>query len=118
MELLAATRGRHASSSAPPTASPASAVSHQCLAIGEGQRQFFGTRGATTVVSTRLFHISALFSIRHCDESRQFYDRKRAKGKRHIQAVLTLARHRVNILWALLRDGRCYEFTPPSALAA
>ncbi|MFE5039025.1 IS110 family transposase [Streptomyces sp. NPDC056683] len=66
----------------------------------------------------RVFYISALFSIRHCDESRQFYDRKRAEGKRHTQAVLALARRRVNVLWALLRDGRCYELTPPSALAA
>jgi len=66
----------------------------------------------------RVFYISALFSIRHCDESRRFYDRKRSEGKRHTQAVLALARRRVNVLWALLRDGRCYELTPPSALTA
>ncbi|WP_458244312.1 IS110 family RNA-guided transposase [Streptomyces sp. MAI_2237] len=66
----------------------------------------------------RVFYISALLSIRHCDESRRFYDRKRTEGKRHVQAVLALARRRVNVLWALLRDGRCYELTPPSALAA
>ncbi|MFF1768054.1 transposase [Streptomyces sp. NPDC058249] len=50
----------------------------------------------------RVFYTSALFSIRHRDESRQFYDRKRAEGKRQTQAVLALARRRVNILWALL----------------
>lgn len=66
----------------------------------------------------RVFYISALFSIRHCDESRQFYERKRAEGKRHIQAVLALARRRVNVLWALLRDRRTYEATPPTARAA
>jgi hypothetical protein len=55
------------------------------------------------------FYTSALFSIRRCDESRRFYDRKRAEGKRHTQAVLALARRRVNALWALLRDGRCYD---------
>ncbi|MET7989263.1 IS110 family transposase, partial [Streptomyces sp. NPDC005281] len=66
----------------------------------------------------RVFYISALFSIRHCDESRRFYERKRAEGKRHIQAVLALARRRVNVLWALLRDGRTYEATPPTARAA
>ncbi|MFE2483146.1 IS110 family transposase [Streptomyces mirabilis] len=66
----------------------------------------------------RVFYTSALFSIRRCEESRQFYDRKRAEGKRHTQAVLALARRRVNVLWALLRDGRCYELTPPTALAA
>lgn len=66
----------------------------------------------------RVFYISALFNIRHCPESRGFYDRKRAEGKRHTQAVLTLARRRVKVLWALLRDGRRYELTPPVALAA
>lgn len=66
----------------------------------------------------RVLYTSALFSIRRSDESRRFYDRKRAEGKRHTQAVLALARRRVNVLWALLRDGRCYELTPPTALAA
>ena len=66
----------------------------------------------------RVFYTSALLSIRTCEESRRFYDRKRAEGKRHTQAVLALARRRVTVLWALLRDGRCYELTPPTVLAA
>ncbi|MFL1901145.1 hypothetical protein ACJWDR_18820 [Streptomyces tauricus] len=33
-------------------------------------------------------------------------------------AAAALARRRVNVLWALLRDGRRYELTPPSALTA
>lgn len=66
----------------------------------------------------RVFCISALFSIQHCEESRQFYDRKRAEGKHRTQAVLAPARRRVNVLPALLHDGRCYELTPPSAFAA
>ncbi len=56
----------------------------------------------------RVFYTSAMISIRKCDESRRFYERKRAKGKRHTQAVLALARRRVNVLWALIRDGRCF----------
>ncbi|MCX4468486.1 IS110 family transposase [Streptomyces albidoflavus] len=66
----------------------------------------------------RVFYTSALISIRCCDESRRFYDRKRAEGKRHSQAVMALARRRVNVLWALLRDGRCYDPIPPVTLAA
>ncbi len=66
----------------------------------------------------RVFYTSALFSIRYCEDSRRFYDRKRAEGKRHTQAVLALARRRVNVIWALLRDGRCYQPAPPDALAA
>lgn len=36
----------------------------------------------------RVFYTSALISIRCCEESRRFYERKRAEGKRHTQAVL------------------------------
>lgn len=66
----------------------------------------------------RVFYTSALISIRYNPESRRFYDRKRREGKRHTQAVMALARRRVNVLWALLRDGRCYEPAPPAATAA
>ncbi len=31
----------------------------------------------------RVFYTSALISIRSCDASRRFYERKRAEGKRH-----------------------------------
>ncbi|MFI5922993.1 IS110 family transposase [Streptomyces anulatus] len=58
----------------------------------------------------RVFYTSALISIRSCDASRRFYERKRAEGKRHTQAVLALARRRVNVLWALIRDGRCFQY--------
>ena len=50
-----------------------------------------------------------MISIRTCPESRRFYDRKRAEGKKHTQAVLALARRRVNVIWALLRDDRAYQ---------
>jgi transposase len=61
----------------------------------------------------RVFYTSALISIRSCDDSRRFYERKRAEGKRHTQAVLALARRRVNVLWALIRDGQCYQANLP-----
>ncbi|MFD9040009.1 IS110 family transposase, partial [Streptomyces bottropensis] len=44
--------------------------------------------------------------------------RKRAEGKRHVQAVLALARRRVNVLWALIRDGQCYQDRLPVTAAA
>jgi transposase len=66
----------------------------------------------------RVFYTSALISIRCSPDSRRFYDRKRAEGKRHPQAVMALARRRVNVLWVLLREGRCYEPAPPQAQAA
>ncbi|ADP78645.1 IS110 family transposase [Pseudofrankia inefficax] len=66
----------------------------------------------------RVFYTSALVSIRYNDQSRTFYDRKRSEGKRHTQAVLALARRRVNVIWALLRDNRCYQPAPPPLIAA
>jgi transposase len=66
----------------------------------------------------RVFYTSALVSIQRSPDSRRFYDRKRSEGKRHTQAVLALARRRVNVLWALIRDRRRYRLTPPQARAA
>jgi transposase len=61
----------------------------------------------------RVFYHSAMVSITCSEESRAFYDRKRAEGKKHTQAVLALARKRVNVLWALIRDKRTYQARPP-----
>jgi len=66
----------------------------------------------------RVFYYSAMISIARCPESRRYYDRKRAEGKKHTQAVLALARRRVNVLWALLRDERMYHATAPLRQAA
>jgi transposase len=57
----------------------------------------------------RVFYQSAFSSLRSAPESRVFYDRKRAEGKRHTQALIALARRRVNVLWAMLRDGTTFE---------
>ena len=60
-------------------------------------------------VLKRVFYQSAFASLR-TPESKAFYDRKRREGKRHHQALLALARRRVDVLWAILRDRR--PFTP------
>jgi len=66
-----------------------------------------------------VFYTSALISVQRNPASRAYYDRKRTEGKRHSQAVLALARRRINVLWAMLRDGRPYEQHQPSrSLAA
>ena len=57
----------------------------------------------------RVFYQSAFASLRGCAESRAFYDRKRSEGKRHTQALIALARRRVNVVWAMLRDGTTFE---------
>jgi transposase len=57
----------------------------------------------------RVFYQSAFASLRSSPESRAFYDRKRTEGKRHVQALIALARRRVNVVWAMLRDGTTFE---------
>jgi len=48
--------------------------------------------------------------------SRRFYDRKRAEGKSHHQAIIALARTKLRVLWAMLKAGTL--FMPDRALAA
>jgi transposase len=57
----------------------------------------------------RVFYQAAFASLRSSPESRAFYDRKRAEGKRHVQALIALARRRVNVIWAMLRDGTTFQ---------
>lgn len=56
----------------------------------------------------RVFYQSAFCSISH-PLSRAFYDRKRREGKRHHQAVIALARRRVNVLWAMLANRQPFQ---------
>jgi transposase len=63
----------------------------------------------------RVFYQSAFCSLIGSEASKAFYERKRQEGKTHKQAVMALARRRVNVLWAMLRDGRAYEEQPLSA---
>ena len=72
--------------------------------VGNNKRM----RGGNKVLK-RVFYQSAFSSLRSAPESRAFYDRKRAEGKRHTQALIALARRRVNVLWAMLRDGTTFE---------
>ncbi|WP_456115000.1 IS110 family RNA-guided transposase [Streptomyces ferrugineus] len=66
----------------------------------------------------RTLYLSAMVSLQCCPASKAYYDRKRREGKGHKQALLALARRRVNVLWAMIRDGECYHETPPVTLAA
>jgi transposase len=66
-------------------------------------------------VLKRIFYQSAFCSLIGSGASRAFYERKRKEGKAHKQAVIALARRRVNVLWAMLRDGQAYEEQSPEA---
>lgn len=66
----------------------------------------------------RVCYLSAQTAIRADAASRIYYDRKRSEGKTHTQAILALARRRLNVLWAMLRDHRAYQPTAPNTAAA
>lgn len=61
----------------------------------------------------RACYIAAQTAARCHPESRAYYERKRAEGKNHKQAVLALARRRVNVIYALLRDNTTYQHPAP-----
>ena len=59
--------------------------------------------------SLKRVFFQAAFASLHEPRSRAYYDRKRSEGKRHNQAVLALARRKVDVLWTMLRDNTHYE---------
>lgn len=57
----------------------------------------------------RVFYQSAFVAVGCDPTSKAYYRRKRSEGKTHHQAVLALARRRVNVLHAILRARRPYD---------
>jgi transposase len=57
----------------------------------------------------RTCYLAALSSLKNSPSSRAFYDRKREEGKTHKQALIALARRRINVTWAMLRDHTPYQ---------
>lgn len=62
----------------------------------------------------RTCYLAALSSLKNSPASRAFYDRKRAEGKSHKQALIALARRRINVIWAMLRDHTHYQEPQPA----
>ncbi|MFJ9752766.1 IS110 family RNA-guided transposase [Streptomyces chartreusis] len=68
-------------------------------------------RGGNRQLKRTMF-LSA-FAALHDPASRIYYDHCRTRGKTHTQALLRLARQRINVLFAMLRDGTLYEPRTP-----
>ncbi|MEU2103507.1 IS110 family transposase [Nocardia sp. NPDC019255] len=60
------------------------------------------------------FYLAAQTSSMRAGRNRDYYLHKRAHGRTHTQALIALARRRVDVLWALVRDQRCYTDEPPT----
>lgn len=62
----------------------------------------------------RVFYLSAQSAMMREGPNRDYYLKKRSEGDNHVQALICLSRRRVDVLWALLRDNRPFELTPPA----
>lgn len=60
----------------------------------------------------RACYLAAMVSVQQRTASWVFYDRKRGEGKSHKQAILALARRRLDVIWAMFRDD--HPYTPPT----
>jgi transposase len=60
-----------------------------------------------------VFYLSAQTSMMRAGPNRDYYLKKRAHGATHTQAVIALARRRIDVLWALLRENRTWTAAPP-----
>jgi transposase len=65
-----------------------------------------------------VFYLSAQTSMMREGPNRDYYLKKRGRGHTHTQAVISLARRRIDVLWALLRDERTFTIEPPTLAAA
>ncbi|MER5630399.1 transposase, partial [Streptomyces nitrosporeus] len=72
-------------------------------------------RGGNRQLKRAMF-LSAFACMNADPASRLYYDRQRARGKTHTQALLRLARQRISVLFAMLRDGTFYESRTPKAV--
>ncbi|MFD0140780.1 IS110 family transposase [Streptomyces sp. NPDC127159] len=66
----------------------------------------------------RVFYLAAQSAMMRPGPSRNYYLKKRGEGLLHTQALLSLARRRIDVLWAMLRDGRLFTSAPPVTHAA
>jgi transposase len=64
-----------------------------------------------------VFYLSAQTSMMRAGPNRDYYVKKRTRGATHSQAVIALARRRIDVLWALLRENRTWTATPPAPSA-
>ena len=65
----------------------------------------------------RVPYLAALLGKCPNSPSRAFYRRKRDEGKRHVQALIALARRLVSLVWALIRDNRRFTTQTPTLMA-
>jgi len=67
----------------------------------EGKHVNYHAKAAMMTAIARHIHTST--------QSRLYYEKKRKEGKRHNQAVRSLGRHMVRVIWSMIKKERDYE---------
>lgn len=72
--------------------------------------QYHGTKKAShvNVNAKKAMMIAVARHIDNVEESKTYYDKKRSEGKRHNQAIRSLGRHLVRVIWSMLKKKRDY----------
>lgn len=104
--LLTTLAGKSFASAAPLAAS--AGIAPVTRRSGSSIRGDDASRRGNTALQQALSQ-SAFASLLHHPESRAYYDRKKAEGKRHNQALIALARRRIDVLYAMIRDQIPYQ---------
>ena len=71
--------------------------------IGAKTSRHVNTRAKAAMMVAVARHIECV------QASRTYYDKKRAEGKKHNQAIRALGRHLVRVIWSMVKQGRKYE---------
>jgi transposase len=53
--------------------------------------------------------IGAAHNAINVAESKKYYEKKKAEGKKHNQALRSLGRHLVRVIWSLIKNSKLYE---------
>jgi hypothetical protein len=45
----------------------------------------------------------------HVEESKRYLEKKKAEGKKYQQAIRSIERHLVRVIWSMIQQDRAYE---------
>ena len=72
------------------------------LSVGTKNTRQVNTHARAAMMTAAARH------IRYTPESQVYYDKKRAEGKTHTQAVRALGRHLIRVIWSMVKNQRDY----------
>ena len=85
------------------------------MQVSSGEKKIYRLSRRGNRRLNHAIHMAAVTQIHFAHSpGRDYYERKRAEGKRHNAAIICLARRRCNVILAMLRTGQPYQPTRPA----